>query len=176
MSNVIFSALPKLLPFVDEHDALADTHYGVHIVGNDDGGDVEVFGDILDQVIDPYGGLRIETRVGFVAEKIVGVVDDGAGDADTLFHAAAYFRRHLFIDVLQPYALETEIDAVKLFVRLHFRQHIEGKHHVLLDVLRVEQRASLEKHTHLATYFDLEFAVAGIKIAAIIKDLAVVRL
>lgn len=60
VGDVVFVAFPELLPFVDEEDLFADPHYGVHVVGYDDGGHIVVFGEILDEVVDEDGGLRIE--------------------------------------------------------------------------------------------------------------------
>ena len=36
----------------DENDIVTDTHYGVHVVGVDDGSNVKFFGDTLKQFVD----------------------------------------------------------------------------------------------------------------------------
>ena len=59
--NLTALALPFLMAFVDEDDVLADAHDGVHVVGVDDGGHVELAGDALQQFVDDEGGLGIET-------------------------------------------------------------------------------------------------------------------
>ena len=45
-------ALPLLMALVDVDDVLTDAHHGVHVVGVDDGGHVELAGDGVQQVVD----------------------------------------------------------------------------------------------------------------------------
>ena len=44
MHDLTAHALPLLMAFVDEDDVLANAHDRVHVVGVDDGGDVELSG------------------------------------------------------------------------------------------------------------------------------------
>ena len=53
-------ALPFLMALVDEDDVLADAHDGVHFVGVDDGGHVELTGDALQELVDDERGLGVE--------------------------------------------------------------------------------------------------------------------
>ena len=52
MQNFVFGSFPPFFAFVNENDVLSDFQHGVHVVGVDDGGDVVLFGDLLDQVVD----------------------------------------------------------------------------------------------------------------------------
>ena len=49
--NLTALALPFFMAFVDEDDVLADAHHRIHVVGIDDGGDVELLGDAAQQVV-----------------------------------------------------------------------------------------------------------------------------
>ena len=50
--HFVFVALPFLSAFIDEDDVFANAHYGVHVVGVDDGGHVVFFGDAREQLVD----------------------------------------------------------------------------------------------------------------------------
>jgi hypothetical protein len=58
--DVVFGSFPEFLAFVDEKDFLSNTHYGVHVVGNDNGGHFKFFGNIINEFIDKNGGLWIK--------------------------------------------------------------------------------------------------------------------
>ena len=45
-------ALPFFVSFVNKNDIFSDAHYGVHVVGIDDGGHVILAGDGVEQVVD----------------------------------------------------------------------------------------------------------------------------
>lgn len=71
--DVIFTAFPFFMPFVDIDDFLSDAHYGIHIVGIDEGSHVVFSGDILYQFVDDERCFRVQTGVGFVAKEILRV-------------------------------------------------------------------------------------------------------
>ena len=50
--NLVFGAYPSHMALVDKHDVLADAHHRVHIVGVDDGGDVELVRNVAQQFVD----------------------------------------------------------------------------------------------------------------------------
>jgi hypothetical protein len=52
MSDVVLCSLPKFLSLIDKHDALTNTHYRVHVMRDHDRSDVEIFRNILDEVVD----------------------------------------------------------------------------------------------------------------------------
>ena len=47
LHHLVLRALPGGVAFVNEKDVLADAHHGVHVVGVDDGRDVEFVGDAV---------------------------------------------------------------------------------------------------------------------------------
>ena len=49
--NLTANALPFFMSLVDEDDVLADAHDGVHVVGVDDSGHVELTGDALQEFV-----------------------------------------------------------------------------------------------------------------------------
>ena len=73
MQDVILVALPVHHAACEEGDVVADAEYGVHVVCVDHGGDVVFAGDVIDELVDEDGGLRVETRVGLVAEEVFGI-------------------------------------------------------------------------------------------------------
>ena len=58
--NLVFAATPRQVAFVDEADVFSNFHHRVHVVGIDNGGDVVVFGNIGDQLINGNRSLRIK--------------------------------------------------------------------------------------------------------------------
>ena len=90
--DLIFRALPLLHALLDEDDVVADVHHGVHVVGVDHGGHLILHRDVVNQVVDQEGGLRVEAGVGFVAEKVLRVERDGSCDGRTLHHTATDLR------------------------------------------------------------------------------------
>ena len=73
MQDVVLRPLPPLTAVVDVYNFLADLHHGVHVVGVDDRRDAVLLGDLVDQVVDDDRGLRVESRVGFVAPSSNGL-------------------------------------------------------------------------------------------------------
>ena len=69
---IVLGSFPFLVSLVDVKDAVADAHYGVHVVGIDDGGHVVLGGDVMNQGIDNQRGLRVESRVRLVAAWAAG--------------------------------------------------------------------------------------------------------
>ena len=45
--DIVFTAFPLFMPFVDIDDFLSDTHYGVHVVGIDERGHIVFTSDVL---------------------------------------------------------------------------------------------------------------------------------
>ena len=58
--NLVLVAYPAHMALVDKHDVLADTHYRIHVVRVDDGGDVELVRDVAQQFVNHYRGLRVK--------------------------------------------------------------------------------------------------------------------
>ena len=85
-------------------------------MGVDDRGDVVLLGDLVDQVVDDDRGLRIEARVGLVAEEVARVEYDGAGDGHTLGHAAAKLRGVEVVGIVEVDAPQAEVHALHLLL------------------------------------------------------------
>ena len=149
LQDVVLVALPVHHAVGEEGDVVADTEHGIHVVGVDHGGDVVLAGDVVDELVDEDGGLRVEARVGFVAEEVARVERDGTGDGDALLHAARQLGGHLLVRTLQVDTVEAEVHAfANLGVGL-FAEHAEGKGNVLLDRHRIEEGRALEQHADL---------------------------
>ena len=69
----------------DNSHTVADGFNNLHLVGNEHDGQIELFIDILKQLQNGFGGLRVQRRGGLVAEQHLGVAGQRAGNADTLF-------------------------------------------------------------------------------------------
>ena len=146
VQDIVLGPLPPLAAVVDVYDLLADLHHGVHVVRIDDRRDAVLLGDLVDQVIDDDRGLRVEARVGLVAEQIARVHDDGPGDGHPLDHAARQLGRVEAVGVLEPHALQAEVHPLHLLAFALRGKEVERQLDVLLDGRAVEQRPALEDH------------------------------
>ena len=77
---------------IHHDDALADLLHDVHFVRDHDDGDAEFAVDPLQERKRGGRRFRVESRGGFVGEKNLRVVREGARDADTLLLAARELR------------------------------------------------------------------------------------
>ena len=66
--HIIFCPFPFFMPLVDVENTVTDSHYGVHIVGIDNGCHVVFSGNVVNQFIDNQLGLWVQTGIGFVAK------------------------------------------------------------------------------------------------------------
>ena len=101
-------ALPLYLALVEQYYAIGGAAEGAVLVGDDDvaAGGICAFVEGLDQVFEEGAGDGVESGGRFVVEEegggVVGgvrVLDDGAGEADAFFHAAAEFGGVAIVDV-----------------------------------------------------------------------------
>ena len=102
------SALPLYLALVEQYYAIGGAAESAVLVGDDDvaAGRSGAFVEGLDEVFEERAGDRVESGGGFVVEKqlgcvvkVVWVLDDGAGETDAFFHAAAEFGGVSIVDV-----------------------------------------------------------------------------
>ncbi len=102
------SALPLYLALVEQYYAIGGAAKGAVLVSDDNvaAGGICAFVEGLDQVFEEGAGDGVESGGGFVVEEelggvvgVVGVLDDGAGEADAFFHAAAEFGGVAIVDV-----------------------------------------------------------------------------
>ena len=115
-------------------------------MGVDDRRDAVLLGDLVDQVVDDDRGLRVEARVGLVAEQVTRVEHDGAGNGHAFDHSARQLGGIEVVGVFQPHALQAEIHTFHLLFLALRGEEVERQLDVLLDGRRVEQRPALENH------------------------------
>nr|WP_255515049.1 hypothetical protein [Quadrisphaera sp. INWT6] len=105
--------------------------HGVHLVGDEQDGELEVVAELLEQPDDARGGLRVEARGRLVGQQHARAQREGAGDADALALAAGQLVRVAVGLVGQADPLE-QLD--------HARPALSGHHAEVperqLDVLR----------------------------------------
>ena len=176
MQNIVLGAFPPFLPLMDKNNVFADLHHRVHVVRVDDRRDVVFLGDLLDQVVDQHRRHRIEPRVRLVAEQVLRIQHDGAGDRHALDHPAADFGRVQMVHVAEVDPFQAKIHPVALLAHAHRREQVERQPHVLLDVRRVEQRASLENHADLLADRLALLERQPVKTNVVIVDIAAVDL
>ena len=173
--HIVLVAAPFKVALVDEGDGLADSDDGVDVVGVDDGGDVELVGDFKNQLVDEEGGFGVEAGVGFVAEEVLGVAGDGAGDGGTLLHTATQFGGVQLVGAFQIHPFEAEVHPVYFLAPALGGEHREREHHVLLDGHGVEQRRPLENHAHFGADGLLLFVGELVEIPAVIENFSLFR-
>ena len=70
MQDIVLGPSPPLTTVVDVYNFSPISITGVHVVRVDDRRDVVLARDFVDQVVDDDRGLRVEARVGLVAEQV----------------------------------------------------------------------------------------------------------
>ena len=81
-------AFPGLDAIFEKDDVVSDLHNRIHIVGIDHRGDAIFLGDLAHQIVNDHSRLWIETRIGLVAEEVLGVHGYGTGNGYTFHHSA----------------------------------------------------------------------------------------
>ncbi len=168
----VLRAFPLLASVADVENALAYAKNGVHIVCVDDGCHAVFVGDATDEVVDDEARLGVETRVGFVAEQILGVEGNGSCYGNTLLHAAAYLARHLALGTLQVDSLKAEAGTLHAVGLVHVGEHVEWKHDILQYRHGVEECCTLEDHAHLASKHDTFTLRHRHEVASVVEDFA----
>ena len=72
----------------DNSNAVTDGFYNLHLVRNQHDGQVHLFVDVLQQMQNRFGGLRVEGAGCFVAQQYLRIACQSAGNAYTLLLAA----------------------------------------------------------------------------------------
>ena len=160
------------MTLADEADVLTDTHHRVHIVGVDDGCHIVILGDAREEFVDDERSLWIETRVRLIAEEVFRIHHDGAGDGNTFLHTTRDFARVFLLGINQVDTVEAFLCSLHTFPVIHIREHIEGEHHVLQHIERVEEGCALEDHTHLASHHHLLLLAHLHEVAAVVEYLS----
>ena len=169
----------KMQPTVMDHgDLRRDRLYGVHVVRDDDARAALFLREGVHEFVDTTGIDGVEARGGLVVEDVLGFVDDGAGDADTLLHAAGEFGgvlRQNFIR-LQTYLFQGFCHPLLDFGGFcaPFLDHANAD--IFQDIQRIKQCCALKNHPEIAQNrrpilgskfgdilpFDPDFAVVGL--------------
>lgn len=144
--DVVLRAFPPFVSLMDIYNFLAYLHHRIHVVGVDYGRDAVFARDVVDKVVDDYRCLRVETRVGFVAEQIARIHHYRPRDSRTLDHSARQFGRVKPVGVGQIHSAEAEIDALALLGFALVGEQVERQTDVLVHRRGVDERASLENH------------------------------
>jgi hypothetical protein len=148
-------ALPLYLALVKQDDAIGGAAEGTVLVGDDDvaAGWGCAFVEGLDEVFEEGAGDGVESGGGFVVEEEEGgvfwvfwVLDDGAGEADAFFHAAAEFGGVAIVDFGEADELEGLVDEVGDFWAGEVGVLEEVKGDVFFDGEGVEEGGLLEDH------------------------------
>ncbi len=128
--------------------------------------------DGVDEFVDDERGLRVEARVGFVAEQVFRVQGNGTGNGYALLHAARDFAGHLLFGSLQVDAVEAELGAADAVGLVLVGEHVEGEHHIFEHRHGVEEGCRLEDHAHLAAQHH-PFALGHLdEVAAVVEYLS----
>ena len=146
--DVVAAAAPFEVALVDERNGFADGDDGVQIVSVDYRSGVELVGDLGDELVDEQRGFGIETGVGLIEEKVLGIASQGTGDGGAFLHTTAQLRRIEFVYPFQIHAFQAEVGTVNLFALALFGEHVQREGDVFLDSHGVEQRGTLEHHPH----------------------------
>lgn len=170
--DVVLAAFPFLVSLIDEDDFLADAHDGVHVVSVDECGHVVFAGDVLNQPVNDERGLGVESRVGLVAEEVLRVQGDGAGNGYTLLHTAADFAGIFVFGFGQVHAVQAKHGTACAVAQGIVAEHVQGKHHVVEHRHRVEQGRTLENHSHLPAQGLLLLFVHCQEVAVVVEQFA----
>ena len=150
LHHLVLRALPGGVAFVNEKDVLADAHHGVHVVGVDDGGGIELLRDVVDEFVDDERRFGVKSGIGLVTEEVLGVEGNGAGNGHALLHTAGYFAGIFRCSIAEVDAIQTELGTADAILITVGGEHIKGEHDVFQHGHGVEQRRALENHAHLA--------------------------
>ena len=118
----------------------------------DDGGDVILVRNLLDESVNHERRLGVETRVWFIAEEVFGIEHNGAGNGGAFLHTSAYLRRVKVDGTCEVHTLKTLACPLLNFVLWSFGKHLRGNITFSSTVRGVEQRRALKQHANLAVH------------------------
>src|SRR5262249_19291788 len=137
-------------PLVEECDPGGHGPRGHDVVGHDDGRRLQPDVQVDDELGDLLGSHGVESRRRLVVEDDLRLEGDRAREGHALPHAARELRGHLPLDAGQVDHVQLLGDRRRDFLRRLAGVLLQREGHVLLDVHRVEERASLEEHRDAA--------------------------
>ena len=162
-------ALLDDLAVVHHDDALADLLHDLHFMCDHDDREAELLVDALEKREGGDSRLGVEGRGGLVGEKDLGVVGQGAGDADALLLAAGELGRILVGVFGEADELEKRLDLFADDV-LGRADELERERDVVVDRAGAQQVEVLEDHADAAAAFaQLVFGELG-EVLAVDRD------
>ncbi|MNY48057.1 hypothetical protein D3C86_1833630 [compost metagenome] len=93
-------------------------------MGYHNGCGVVLFCQFFDELINHDRGFRIQSGVGLIHKKILGVHGNCAGNSHALFHPSGKFSWEKFIFSTQVYPLQAEIYTIQFFFTFLIGKHI----------------------------------------------------
>lgn len=147
--------------FVKHGDAVSDAKGALHVVADDDGGEVKLFVGFFDHVVDVADHDGVLAGGGFVVDHNLGAGDDGAGESDALALSGGDGVGHEGGEGGEFKAIEDFVDAgVDLgAVDVWASAFNERKCNVFADGHGVKEGRALEEHTDLGA--DIAHLVGG---------------
>src|SRR5262245_44708320 len=107
--HLMLVAFPVFFTVVKEDDVVADADYGIHVMSIYNCGYVEFLSDVVNEFINEYGSLRIETGVRFITEKIFRIHHDRSCNSNALLHSTAELTWHQLVHSFEIYTLKARI-------------------------------------------------------------------
>ena len=101
----------------NDGDPVADFFDDLHLMGNDDDGETKTLINVFQQSQNRMRGLRIQGGGGFIAQKHLGTVGQGAGDTDALLLSAGQLRGVLVFLIGQADQFQQGVDRSRNFRR-----------------------------------------------------------
>lgn len=136
--------------FRQQGHRVADPLYDVHFVRNDEHGELQAPGEVLNEVEDFVRGCRVKGRSGFVTQQDVRVGRKGAGDAYALALATGKLGR---VCVFEPFEAHEGQQFRNLGPDLVLRRldELQGVGHIARCSAGVHEVGMLENHADAAT-------------------------
>jgi hypothetical protein len=157
------------IALVHHDDAVGERHRLDLVVGDVDGGDLKLVGEVLDLGAGRDAELGVEVRERLVHQEDVGLADDGAGERHALALAARKLGRAAVEEVGQFHHRGRAHDALAVF-GFGDAADLQREADVLVDVHVGVERVALEHHRHVAV-----LRVEVVHPAAVEEDVALGR-
>ena len=110
-----------------------------------------------------------------VAEQVLGVERDGPRYGHAFLHTSRNLAGEFLLGIYEVHPVEALTCALLAVAVGHVGEHVEGKHHILQNRQRVEERRALENHSHLTTQRDALVLVHYHQVASVVEHLSAGR-
>jgi dTDP-glucose 4,6-dehydratase len=135
-----------------EVHAIGDAQRARHVVRDDDAGHAETLARLLDQIVDPAAGDRVQAAGRLVVDDDIRLHDHGARQRDALAHAARKLAGEAILGALEPQDGQLLQHALADLLGAQPRVLSQRKRHVVHHRQRVEQRGVLKHHAELLAH------------------------